>query len=57
MLSRFELYSCWVPLLFIHSTSCVFMECYHHQQDIIIIDSTVVKLPFKCSNPEFFSEV
>ena len=43
--------------LFIHSTSGAFMECYHHQQDIIIIDSTVVKLPFKCSNPEFFSEV
>ena len=43
--------------LFIHSTSGAFMECYNLQQDIIIIDSTVVKLPFKCSNPEFFSKV
>ena len=44
-------------LLFIHSASGAFMECYHHQQDINVINSTVVKLPFKCSNPAFISEV
>ena len=44
-------------LLFIHSASGAFMECYHHQQDINVINSTVVKLPFKFSNPAFISEV
>ena len=42
---------------FIHSASGAFMECYHHQQDINVIDSAVVKLPFKCSNPAIISEV
>ena len=39
------------------SASCAFLECYHQLQDIIVINSPLVKFPFKCSNPAVFGDI
>ena len=46
-------YSFWNYL----RASCAFLECYHQLQDIIVINSPLVKFPFKCSNPAVFGDI
>ena len=61
-LSRQLLQQNFPLLLFIYffkylSASVAFLECYYRLQDIIVIDSPMVKFSFECSNPMVFGEI